>query len=322
MQFHDIKEKANKIYQDRSIPSTEIVDFDGHVLQHPDLRLLGKADLMKERELVTKRLFKVKNLENITDFVNHNWDFAAELYNQNNGNIGPIVDLYETRMEELIDAYYIVTRPIKNFLLDEKVGKFIYKEYQQTHSKLIFLLCYSHLYHFNKVLRNQQEINNLFSDEDHIKNLSINIDFIIQGGIGESDYLNECIKRGKDIVLKKFDISSKLDGISEVLEFTLFDISKKSIGKVAKWRQLKDEEKKRIKGNPNQGGRPYDFDKHDTEKWFKELRNDPDYQRSKGRPNISKITQEIISRHHKKTGDKPSKDTIDNHRRKLGLMQK
>lgn len=71
----------------------------------------------------------------------------------------------------------------------------------------------------------------------------------------------------------------------------------------------------------NTGGRPADFEKEDTEKWFNELSKKPEYQHSDGKPFINIIVQEIIARHEKKTGIKPSESTIDSHRRKLGLMQ-
>jgi hypothetical protein len=72
----------------------------------------------------------------------------------------------------------------------------------------------------------------------------------------------------------------------------------------------------------NTGGRPPDFEKSDTERWFKELKENPNYQRSKGKPYIKKIDQELISRHKKETGSAPSKGTMKDHRRELGFTQK
>lgn len=71
----------------------------------------------------------------------------------------------------------------------------------------------------------------------------------------------------------------------------------------------------------NKGGRPPTFDIKDTGKWFKELEKKSAYQWPSGKPNIGKITQEIISRHRKKTQLVPSEATITTHRRELGLMQ-
>lgn len=76
-------------------------------------------------------------------------------------------------------------------------------------------------------------------------------------------------------------------------------------------------------GTGKTGKKEYSFDINKTKKWFHELYKKNDYQRTGGKPNIGKITQEIIKRHQKDTDSdgKPSEETIKSHRRKLGLMQ-
>lgn len=65
------------------------------------------------------------------------------------------------------------------------------------------------------------------------------------------------------------------------------------------------------------GGRPPEYAIEDTKQWFDELSKQEEYQKGNGEPYITKIVQEIILRHEKKTGQKPSEDTIKAHRRKL-----
>jgi len=73
---------------------------------------------------------------------------------------------------------------------------------------------------------------------------------------------------------------------------------------------------------PIHRGRKYLYDIKDTERWFNELSQNPDYQHSDGTPNLSAIDIELIISHHNKTGQRPSETTIKNHRRELGFMQK
>jgi len=80
--------------------------------------------------------------------------------------------------------------------------------------------------------------------------------------------------------------------------------------------------KSKLEKNNNKGGRNYDYDINDTEKWFNELSKKKEYQHSNNDPYLKKIDQRLIELHKNKVGTPPSIDTIKNHRRKLGLTQK
>ena len=80
------------------------------------------------------------------------------------------------------------------------------------------------------------------------------------------------------------------------------------------------EAEKQLLSENNPIGRQPVFDLQDTLTWFHELKSNPDYQHANGSPYYSNIDLELISRHKRKSGQKPSIDTIKVHRRKLGLM--
>lgn len=83
--------------------------------------------------------------------------------------------------------------------------------------------------------------------------------------------------------------------------------------------RLIEAEKAQLIENQPVGRQPI-FDLQDTQNWFHELEANPDYQHANGSPHYSNIDLELISRHKRKSGQKPSIDTIKVHRRKLGLM--
>ncbi|MFY0683812.1 MAG: hypothetical protein JXR20_04610 [Balneola sp.] len=117
------------------------------------------------------------------------------------------------------------------------------------------------------------------------------------------NFANECLPMLKHAVKK----ISKEDYFKNFPIFS--DLAKKLTARVSSLNPKSTEN----------SGRPQEYDKENTKIWWIELSKNPEY-RQNGKPVINKITQEIIIRHNKETGQKPSVDTIKDHRRKLGLM--
>lgn len=63
----------------------------------------------------------------------------------------------------------------------------------------------------------------------------------------------------------------------------------------------------------SQVGRPKEFDKLDSEKWFQELAKNPENQHKNGKPKKSILRELIRLKHKEKTGHLPSLKTIQRH---------
>ncbi len=88
-----------------------------------------------------------------------------------------------------------------------------------------------------------------------------------------------------------------------------------------KIRDLENEQEETM-DEPSKRGRKPTYDIADTERWLVELSQNRDYQHPDGSANLTAIDIELIIRHKRKTGQRPSETTIKNHRRQLGFMQK
>ena len=62
-----------------------------------------------------------------------------------------------------------------------------------------------------------------------------------------------------------------------------------------------------------QVGRPPDFPKVDSLRWFDQLKTQEDYQHKNGTPHKTKIRERIRELHQEKTGHEPSMKTIKRH---------
>jgi hypothetical protein len=65
--------------------------------------------------------------------------------------------------------------------------------------------------------------------------------------------------------------------------------------------------------DPIKPGRPTEFQKKDTLKWYNELSKKKEFQKQNGTPHKTKIIYEICERHKAKTGNEPSDKTIKAH---------
>jgi len=65
--------------------------------------------------------------------------------------------------------------------------------------------------------------------------------------------------------------------------------------------------------NDVQVGRPIDFEKGDSLRWFDDLKKQKEYQHKNGKPHKTRIREKIKELHEEKTGYKPSMKTIKRH---------
>lgn len=218
MEFNDIKKEVEEIYSNKIFPTREIAfSQDMRMMPIPEI-VLGNVKLGRG----TEKLLEEKGLENdIEALVPKYWNFGVNIYNNFSGEINGIKSLLEERKRELEKAYYHITQVIKNLFIKQKEGEIFYKNQKDAYLSMITNLCYLQIYLFEEEFDEYPELKKSINDR--------------------------AIITSKDIILKRLDIINKLDGIKNVLYYTLFSFENNMPRKVEKWAKLKQRHKEDLR---------------------------------------------------------------------------
>lgn len=268
MEFEDIKEEVEEIYSNKKFPTLDVVFSQDIRIIHTPKVVLGDVEL----SLGTEKLIEEKGMGNeVESLIPVYWDFAVNIYNNFSGEINGVKNLLEERRRELEKAYYHKTQVIKNLFVNQKEGNIFYNKHKDAYLSMVTNLCYMQIYLFEKELNEYPKLRKAINDMS--------------------------IKMGKTIVIKHLDITQKLDGINNVLHFTLFNFKDNMIRKVKKWAKLKQTEREKIsKSNSDK--------LYLAKSWLPDLIKDiaemeePTHEKILGRikrnfPNFEKVPQEV-----------------------------
>lgn len=246
MGFEEIKELVNGIYERNNPQFIEYSDINGGVFS-VGIEILPDSFDKENSESPFDLIRDKKGIETREELEAFYWNYAAKIYNSNSKDLYSIKQLLEDRREEIKKAYYLRTHPIRCFFLDENIGRSIYERNEKVFLSLLARLCYLRIFQFENLLMDQDSILEKFTDEEIIKSLKGKLKPKHDDLLHDKHLLN-CISPAKDYLIKYYDIVRKIDQIEWLLEWNLFDVSKKHlVSSVPFWNELHRSESEEMK---------------------------------------------------------------------------